>query len=112
MSEVVRDVVGDDDGVAEVAPQPKTDEAAFWDHDIDHIAAGWMPFKGMKFQERTEQEKAEWDAFTWGVMLHIWDLVKQVAIERPIAPVVPEAPKPRKRVRVPKAAMPETDGAA
>lgn len=81
--------------------QPTIHDQVFWDQDLDHLADRWMPFKGMPLQERTAQQQAEWDAFLWETVLHLRDLVQQHALERPV-----ESPKPRKRTRVPKAALP------
>ncbi len=89
-------------------PQPTIHEPAFWREDLNALAERWEPFRDMEFISRTPEQQAEWDVFLWEVVLHLHDLIQRDALDPPVERAG-EAPKPRKRVRVPRAALPTSD---
>lgn len=91
--------------VVETQEQPTIHGQAYWDNYLTDLGERWDAQKTTAMQERTDAEKAEWDAFVWGTVVELIHAVRQLATEKP---VVPEVKTPRKRTpKVPAAALPE-----
>jgi hypothetical protein len=79
---------------AEQLPEPTIHDQAFWDEDLDRLSEGWQPFEGVKLNEMTPQENAEFVSFVWSSLLKYRGYIQELALESPKAkkPRAPKAP--------------------